>query len=309
MKNQNKKKLLVFTATYNEKDNIEQLIGSIHSALEYADLVVIDDNSPDGTGKLLDLLAQKKKYLKVLHRPGKLGLGTAHQLAMLYAIKNNYDHLVTMDADHSHDPADLPNLVKPLDQFDFVIGSRYMPGGKCDYEGYRKIISTTANLLARILLNIKLHEFTTSFRAINVANLVKINFIKIQNHGYSFFMESLYRFHQTGFRMTEIPITFKDRNSGVSKIPRFEIFRGVLKLMQLTISRILHRKMPPPPPLETKPCQMCRSPYTIKAYSPITRKNWKNILPYFLQYLNGLFKEDQNYIFCLQCGYSLRVKK
>src|SRR6267142_2392483 len=170
---------LVFTATYNEKDNVVPLVARITAAASDADILIVDDDSPDGTGRLLDELARANHRLMVIHRPGKLGLGSAHQLAMLCAMQNGYDFLVTMDADLSHDPADIPRLLQALGNADFVIGSRYMPGGYCDYGGYRRFVSMGANAAARALLRLPLHEFTTSFRAFRVTALGKVNFLKL----------------------------------------------------------------------------------------------------------------------------------
>lgn len=234
-------RILVFTATYNELDNIQSLLDEILDAIPDADILVVDDNSPDGTGALLDQVAAVKKQLKVLHRPKKLGLGSAHYLAMIFAVKHGYDVLVTMDADHSHDPADIPRLIGKLDEADFVIGARYVPGGGCDYGGYRKFLSISANAAARLLLGVRLHEFTTSYRTFRVSTLAKVNFEKMHNHGYSFFMEFVYRLHQAGLKLAEIPIYFHNRNAGSSKIPRLEIIRGMANLFYLFVSRVFNR--------------------------------------------------------------------
>ena len=169
-------RVLVFTATFNEKQNISLLLQGISAAVPDADMMVIDDNSPDGTGKLLNDLAISNHKLKVINRPSKLGLGAAHYMAMLYSIQNQYDILVTMDADLSHDPVDIPRLISKLDGVNFVIGSRYAPGGSCDYLGYRKHLSAVGNWIARLLMGIPLHEFTTSFRVFDVHALSTIKF-------------------------------------------------------------------------------------------------------------------------------------
>ena len=251
--------LLVFVATYNELENVEPLLADIWAAVPDAHVLVVDDHSPDGTGALLDRLSAADARLHVVHRPAKLGLGTAHHLGMLFAMRHGYDTLVTMDADRSHDPADIPRLVASLADADFVIGSRYMPGGACDYGGYRRFVSVAANTAARLLLGIPLHEFTTSFRAFRVDGLARVNFVKMHNQGYSFFMESVYRLHQAGLRLTEVPITFRDRYAGVSKIPRFEIVRGVAKLLHLAASKLLRRRMPPASPPIMDKCAGCGS--------------------------------------------------
>lgn len=231
------KKTLVFFATYNESGNVEQLLQGIWQSCPNADILVVDDHSPDGTGNLLNEIALQDARLKIIHRPRKLGLGSAHFMAMFYAIANQYEYLVTMDADLSHDPADIPRILEGLSLHDFVIGSRYMPGGSCDYSGYRKQLSLVANAAARLLTGIPLHEFTTSYRGFNVPSFAKVKFNWIGNYGYSFFLESIVRLHAAGLSIQEIPIHFYNRHSGSSKIPTFEIFRGAYKLSALTCSR------------------------------------------------------------------------
>ena len=254
-------RVVIFTATYNEVDNIEPLLDRIWAVNPAAVALVVDDHSPDGTGALLDRIASSETRLHVVHRPGKLGLGTAHQLAMLFAIMNDFDILVTMDADLSHDPSDIPKMIDKLDAADFVIGSRYMPGGSCDYTGYRRFVSVAANGAARFLLGIPLHEFTTSYRAFRVRQLAMVNFAKMHNNGYSFFMESVYRLRQAGLSVAEVPIHFRDRTAGQSKIPRFEILNGILKLLHLSVSKMLRRRMPTPLPRIQATCANCHSAF------------------------------------------------
>ena len=272
-------RLLVFTATYNERDNIKVLLSGIWTAAPRAHVLVVDDNSPDGTGELLDAIAASEPRLIVIHRQGKLGLGTAHHLAMLFALRNGFDTLVTMDADLSHDPADIPKLVAKLSGADFVTGSRYMRGGSCDYSGYRIFVSRAANIAARLLLRLPLHEFTTSFRAFRVRRLADLDFVRMHNGGYSFFMESVFRLHQAGFRLAEAPIHFRDRTAGSSKIPRFEIVRGMRKLLHLAALRAVGQTMTPPAPL-TETCAKCCS----------------NLVSAIDQ------RQDERMIKCLACG-------
>ena len=150
---------------------IDPLLHGIFKLDGDLEALVIDDSSPDGTGVHLEHRAATEHSLHVVRRPSKLGLGSAHQLALLYAIHRGYDRLVTMDADLSHDPADIPRLLDALEGADMVIGSRYVKGGGSDYQGYRKFLSISANTLAHFLLRIPLHEFTTSFRAFDVEML------------------------------------------------------------------------------------------------------------------------------------------
>jgi dolichol-phosphate mannosyltransferase len=232
---------LIFTATYNECENIALLCHQILNLNPGCDMLVIDDGSPDGTGRILDELASSNARLKVVHRPGKQGLGSAHEWAMEYAGKMHYEYLVTMDADFSHNPDDIPRLLEALEGHDFVTGSRYMKGGSCNYSGYRRIISILANGSARRLLGISLHEITTSFRVFRVDFLRGVDLGAIKSNGYSFFMEIVFRLSRVGARMTEVPICFEDRRSGASKIPPFEIFNGLSHLIFLTWLRLAKR--------------------------------------------------------------------
>lgn len=259
-------RVLVFIATYNEVDNIRGLLSRIWSAAPELDILAVDDHSKDGTGSLLDEIALTNHQLTVIHRPRKLGLGTAHHLAMIFAITHQYDALITMDADHSHSPADIPRLLASLSSADFVIGSRYMKDGGCDYSGHRKFLSVSANKVARLLLGIPLHEFTTSYRAFRVSALAEVNFVTMHNQGYSFFMESIYRFKQAGLKLAEIPIYFHCRNAGVSKIPRFEVIRGMLKLLHLLGLKILRKRMPAASSLLKDTCANCHSEFLSEYY-------------------------------------------
>ncbi len=260
-------RILIFTATLNERDNIFEFCKAIFAASPQSDLLIVDDNSPDGTGHLLRRMQETEPRLKVIHRPQKLGLGTAHKLAMVYAIKNGYDTLITMDADWSHAPEDIPRLIKRLETADFVIGSRYIKGGTCDYVGYRRNISILANLAARFLLRVPTYEFTTSFRAFRIPFLKKIGYGRLRSRGYSFFMEVVYRVHEHGGRIGEIPIHFADRKAGTSKIPKYEIFKSMYRLLFLTFSRFF-----PPAPvgkgtdLGNLKCYLCASPNLVELH-------------------------------------------
>lgn len=235
-------KTLIFTATYNEGENIIPLCTHILGLDPGYDMLVVDDNSPDGTGRLLDQLEAEHSRLSVVHRAGKLGLGSAHELAMQYAEDKHYDALVTMDADFSHNPDDIPRLLKALEGVDFVTGSRYMQGGSCNYSGYRRVVSIWANWGARRLLGIPLHEMTTSFRVFRVDFLRRVDLGEIKSNGYSFFMEIVFRLSRVGARMTEVPICFEDRRAGASKIPPFEIFNGLRHLLYLTWLRLVWKR-------------------------------------------------------------------
>lgn len=235
-------RLLVFTATYNEKENIPILMKAIWDTVPYADIMVTDDNSPDGTGKLLDQmqkdLSAEHSKLILNHRPGKMGVGSAHKEALTFALEKKYDLLITMDADLSHDPAIIATMVKELETHDFVIGSRFAKGGKLDYHGFRRVISVGANLIARYLLGIKCSETTTSFRGFHSSLLKKFPIHKIEAEGYSFFLECTFHICRTAENILEIPIYFRDRKFGYSKISKNEIFKGFLTVIRLFFTRM-----------------------------------------------------------------------
>jgi 2-polyprenyl-3-methyl-5-hydroxy-6-metoxy-1,4-benzoquinol methylase len=261
------RRVLVFAATYCEAGNVEPLSRDILALPCQADLLVVDDNSPDGTGDILDRMAEVEGRLAVVHRPRKLGLGSAHKLAMAYAVQHKYDVLITMDADLSHAPEEIPRLLAGMEQADFVIGSRYMPGGQCEYTGYRRNVSMLANIFARHLLGIALHEFTTSFRAFSVPMLAEIQFSRIRSQGYSFFMEAVWHIHRAGRTCFEVPITFADRLHGESKIPKNEIFNGMRKLAELCFLRLIRWRRPRLPSAEVKaPCYLCGSDMVVELY-------------------------------------------
>ena len=217
-------KILVFTATYNEVDNIASLLEAIFAALPACEVLVVDDSSPDKTGELLEQIRARESRLHVIHRPGKNGLGTAHKLAVKYALAEGYDALITMDADFSHDPSYLPEMVRQLEQAEFVIGSRYVAGGSCEYPLSRVILSRVANSLTRAILSVPVHETTTSYRGFRRSLLERMNIDAIHADGYSYFVESIYQVSrlakQDGARggMAEFPIRFVDRRAGTTKI-------------------------------------------------------------------------------------------
>ena len=226
-------KILVFTATYNEVQNIKKLISLIYKNFPKADILVIDDNSPDLTYKLLKKLKKKYKNLKIKLRDKKYGLDSAHKFAYDFAKKNGYVKLITMDADLSHNPIEIKKIVRLLDKSEFVIGSRYIKGGKCELPLLRYLISFFGNKFIKFFLGIKCNEFTTSYRGFNLIKLKNFSLKKIKSKGYSFFMETVYLINKKNFKITEIPIKFKNRIHGKSKIPKIEIFRTFFNVIRL----------------------------------------------------------------------------
>ena len=220
-----KKKILIFTATYNEKDNIESLIRSINFHNPEVDILIIDDNSPDLTFEKVKELKKEYKNIYLKIRNLKSGLDTDHKEAYEYALKHDYDYLITMDADLSHDPIEINNIIKNLELFPFVIGSRYIDGGKCLMKIQRLLMSKYGNKLIKFVLGIDCNEFTTSYRGFNLKKLGSFNLNTINASGYSFFMETIFEISKRNLKIREIPITFKDRSLGNSKLPKIEVFR------------------------------------------------------------------------------------
>ena len=228
-----KKKVLVFIATYNEVKNIADIISSIKSQPVNPDLLIIDDNSPDGTSTEINKMQKKFKNIFLITRGGKLGLDTAHKEAYSFAIKKEYDILITMDADLSHDPNQIDSFVKNLEDSPFVIGSRYVAGGKCLMKGQRLLLSKYGNLFIKFFLKIDCNEFTTSYRGFNIKKLNDFHLNLINSKGYSFFMATIVEIFRRNFKIKEIPIIFKDREKGYSKIPKAEIFRTLKNVLIL----------------------------------------------------------------------------
>ncbi len=227
------KDTLIFTATYNEIKNIEKLIKRINLYSKKSDILIIDDNSPDGTSKLIRKIINKNKRIKLIIRNKKNGLDTAHKLAYKHALKKKYNYLITMDADLSHDPSEIPNFLKHLSKHNFVLGSRYMEGGKNELSLFRFLLSYFGNKFIKNLLNLNCTEFTSSYRGYDLKKMKKFNLNMINSKGYSFFMETIYQINKLGYKIYEIPIIFATRKQGKSKIPKIEIFRTLLNVFRL----------------------------------------------------------------------------
>ena len=226
-------KILVFTATYNEVENIAKYLKEILSLNIKLSILIIDDNSPDKTYEEIRTFEKKYENIKLIVREKKLGLDTAHKFAFNYAKENNYEKLITMDADLSHDPKDIPTFIDLLDEYPFVIGSRYIKGGKNEMTLFRYLLSYFGNLFIKKIFGIKCSEFTTSYRGFNLIKLNNFNLDIINSKGYSFFMETIYRINQNRHIIKETPIIFKNRIKGKSKIPKIEIFRTLKNVFLL----------------------------------------------------------------------------
>ncbi len=248
---------VVIIPTYNESDNIPNLVAEILDLPVDAHIIVVDDNSPDGTGQLLDSIAQHESRVHPVHRPAKLGLGTAHIAGMRQAFALGLEPIVTMDADFSHHPRYIPGLLKGLEECDVMIGSRYVPGGGTRFFSIqRQILSNGANAFARLMLGLKAHDCTAGFRAYRRAVLESLDLDCIFSNGYSFLIELLFMCQRNGSRIGEIPIIYEDRRAGKSKISRAEIYKATYTVLRLfwrrgrmkTVSALRHgssQSMPP----------------------------------------------------------------
>jgi len=225
--------------TYNERQNIELLVPEIFAALPDAELLIVDDNSPDGTGDYADELAAIDSRVHVLHRPGKQGLGTAMIAALQYALDHNYDNWLTLDADFSHHPRHLPAVLEGLDHADVSIGSRYVPGGSVVGWGLeRHLMSRAINIYARLTLGLKTRDNSGAYRGYRLAKLRDIDLSKVRSTGYAFQEEFLYHCKRVGCTFTETPITFEDRRYGESKINKKEAFLALWVMARLFVDRI-----------------------------------------------------------------------
>jgi len=231
------KEILIFTACYNEAENIEKLIKKIKKCLPSSSILIIDDNSPDKTQQKITELKKEIKELNLIVREKKMGLDTAHKLAYEFAIKQKFNYLITMDADLSHDPNELINFIQNLEKSSFVIGSRYIKGGKCLMKGSRLLMSKLGNLVIKFFSKIDCNEFTTSYRGFNINKLKGFHLNHVKESGYSFFMGTIFEINKRNFNIKEIPITFADREKGISKIPKLEIFRTLLNLLIYIIKK------------------------------------------------------------------------
>lgn len=235
-------KTLVTVATYNEIENLPQLVQEIWQVAPTADVLVIDDNSPDGTGKWCDEKGAVEPRLKCVHRAGKLGLGTATIAGMQYAIEHGYDYVLNMDADFSHHPRYVPAILAAMEggeagPVDVSIGSRYCPGGGTkDWPFKRRLMSWAVNTYARCLLGLKPKDTSGAFRCYRVATLKKLDLTRIISRGYSFQEEILWRLKRVGARMSESPITFADREKGQSKINKQEAYSALRILFRLGLT-------------------------------------------------------------------------
>ncbi|MFO0666686.1 MAG: polyprenol monophosphomannose synthase [Polyangiaceae bacterium] len=226
---------LIVVPTYNERDNVERFVRAVRSAAPEADVLVVDDASPDGTGALVDALAREDKGVRALHRSAKLGLGTAYITAFQRGLGEGYERFIEMDADFSHDVRYLPDFIGALDDgYDVVIGSRNIPGGGVEGWGIgRHVISRGGSLYSRSILGLKVQDLTSGYKAFSRRALEAIDLSQVESNGYSFQIEMTYRAILRGMRVKEIPIVFVDRRAGKSKMSRKIFLEAVAVVWKL----------------------------------------------------------------------------
>jgi dolichol-phosphate mannosyltransferase len=234
-------RVLVSLATYNEAGNIRDLVTAIRSFAPRAEVLIIDDNSPDGTGKIADELAAAAAGIHVIHRAGKQGLGTAVLAAMRFAIEGKYDYLINMDADFSHPPRFIPDLLRGMDRHDVMIGSRYVRGGGVEgqFGLKRKFMSSGINTYARLFLGLKTRDNSGSYRCYRVSKLAETELERVRSRGYSFMEEILFWCQEAGCRLGETPILFENRRAGSSKINGKEAVTALWIIFELGVGRLL----------------------------------------------------------------------
>jgi dolichol-phosphate mannosyltransferase len=228
---------LVIVPTYNERDNLEPLTRAVFEQLPEAHILVVDDGSPDGTGELADELSNRDPRIRVMHRPGKMGLGTAYVAGFRYGLARRYQLLMEMDADFSHDPKYLPQMqARALEDADLVLGSRYVPGGGTENWGLRrKLISLGGSLYARTILGVGVKDLTGGFKCFRRRVLEAIDLDAVRSEGYSFQIEMTYRTLKQGFKVVELPIVFVDRRVGQSKMSRQIFAEAIFMVWKLRL--------------------------------------------------------------------------
>ena len=235
-------KSLIIVPTYNELENIRRLLPELMALGPHIRVLVVDDNSPDGTGKLADELAAENERISVLHRPGKLGLGSAYVAGFKYAIQQDVDCVFEMDADFSHDPAMIPEFIEEIASCDVVIGSRYISGiNVVNWPMSRLLLSYFANIYTRLVTGMTIRDTTSGFKCFRREVLEHIELDEVRSDGYAFQIEMNFRCWRNGYRLREIPIIFVDRRSGTSKLSRGVINEAVWIVWWLRLQRLLRR--------------------------------------------------------------------
>ncbi len=229
---------VVVVPTYNERENIEELIEKTLSTSPDIDILIVDDNSPDGTGEIAEKIAKENPRVKVLHRPGKMGLGSAYVEGFKWALEKGYDFIMEMDADFSHNPEDIPRFIEKIKEYDLVIGSRYTDGvSVVNWPISRLLLSYFANIYARTVTGVPIMDLTGGFKCFRRKVLESINLDTIMSDGYAFQIEMNYRAYKKGFKITEIPIIFIERRAGSSKMSKKIVWEAFWLVWKLRFGR------------------------------------------------------------------------
>lgn len=238
-------KAAVIIPTYNESDNIVTLVKEIAGLQAVSHIIIVDDNSPDGTGQIADEMAKQYRGVHVIHRPGKLGLGTAYIAGFKFALTLPIDCIMTMDADFSHHPRYIPSLIAQTRVYDLSIGSRYVDGGGVVNSNlWRRFLSRMGNAVARLTLGLQASDCTAGFRCYRRQVLEAIDLDSIFSSGYSFLVEMLYKCQQLGYRVGEVPIIFENRRQGASKISQSEVWKAAYTVLRLGWERLVGSARP-----------------------------------------------------------------
>ena len=248
------RRVLVILPTYNEADNVLALVSQVLEQSPAIEVLVVDDNSPDGTGRLVAETALGEPRLHLLQRPGKLGLGTAYLAGFRYGLDHAFELVFTMDCDFSHNPKYLPVMLEALERHDVVVGSRYVPGGGIlNWPWHRRVLSRFANSYARTLLRLELHDCTAGYRGYRREVLEAVDPFRIRSSGYSFLEEMAWRVTRCGFSIGEIPIVFEQRKAGASKIESSEIYRAAWTVLRTALRPPKLPATPPRPRADARP--------------------------------------------------------
>lgn len=235
-------KILVVTPTYNEAENIPKLIPAVLRQAPNMHILIVDDGSPDGTGRIVKEIMATNPNVHLLERQGKQGLGTAYVAGFKYAIENGYDYVFEMDADFSHNPNDIPVFLSKMDTYDLVIGSRYINGVRIlNWPMNRLLLSYSANVYTRIITGLPVTDATGGFKCYRIEALKAIDLDKIRSNGYAFQIEMSFKVWKKGFRLLEIPIIFADRTSGASKMSKSIVYEAMFMLWKLRLRSMLNR--------------------------------------------------------------------
>ena len=233
-------KTLVVSPTYNEKKNIRELVTRILEVKADIDILIIDDNSPDGTAEIIKEMQNNNSNIYLLERGGKFGLGTAYCLGFKWALENDYEYIIQMDADLSHNPSDIPSLLQNIKKYDLVIGSRYIQGvNVINWPMRRLILSYCANIYAKVITGIPVKDATGGFKCFRRKVLKELQLDSIKSQGYSFQIEMNFLVWINGFSIKEIPIVFFDRTVGESKMNRSIILEAIWVVPKLKIKKLL----------------------------------------------------------------------